>query len=84
MRRINGAVSKQAAPEEKAGREDRLFKSKIELLFEEMIDFDTFAKADYGRRSRRARRFRNPKALKFTLNDGTDRTHDLKRDSRVL
>ena len=48
---------------------------KIEPLFEEMIDFDTFAKADY-----RAVKIleceavpKSKKLLKFTLDDGTDR-----------
>ena len=48
---------------------------KIEPLFEEMIDFDTFAKADF-----RAVKIleceavpKSKKLLKFTLDDGTDR-----------
>ena len=48
---------------------------KIEPIFEEMIDFDTFAKADY-----RAVKIleceavpKSKKLLKFTLDDGTDR-----------
>ena len=48
---------------------------KIEPLFEEMIDFDTFVKADY-----RAVKIleceavpKSKKLLKFTLDDGTDR-----------
>ena len=48
---------------------------KIEPLFEEMVDFDTFAKSDF-----RAVKIetceavpKSKKLLKFTLNDGTDR-----------
>ena len=50
-------------------------KVKIEPLFEEMVDFDTFSKSDF-----RAVKIENceavpksSKLLKFTLNDGTDR-----------
>lgn len=49
-------------------------KVKIEPLFEEMVDFDTFAKSDY-----RAVKIKDcvavpksKKLLKFTLDDGTD------------
>ena len=52
---------------------------KIEPLFEEMIDFDTFAKADY-----RAVKIleceavpKSKKLLKFTLDDGTDRNRTI-------
>ena len=48
---------------------------KIEPIFEEMVDFDTFAKSDY-----RAVKIlaceavpKSKKLLKFTLDDGTDR-----------
>ena len=72
----NAAQSgRQAAPEEKPAEKIDFSKVKIELLFEEMIDFDTFAKADY-----RAVKIetceavpKSKKLLKFTLNDGTDR-----------
>ena len=48
---------------------------KIEPLFEEMIDFDTFAKADYRAVKIEACEAvpKSKKLLKFTLNDGTDR-----------
>ena len=52
-----------------------LSKVKIEPLFEEMVDFDTFAKSDF-----RAVKIESCKAvdksdklLKFTLNDGTEK-----------
>ena len=52
-----------------------LSKVKIEPLFEEMVDFDTFAKSDF-----RAVKIesceavdKSDKLLKFTLNDGTDK-----------
>ena len=52
-----------------------LSKVKIEPLFEDMVDFDTFAKSDF-----RVVKIedceevpKSKKLLKFTLNDGTDR-----------
>ena len=52
-----------------------LSKVKIEPLFEDMVDFDTFSKSDF-----RAVKIetceavpKSKKLLKFTLNDGTDR-----------
>ncbi len=50
-------------------------KVKVEPLFEEMIDFDTFAKADYRAVKVEACEAvpKSKKLLKFTLNDGTDR-----------
>ena len=48
---------------------------KIEPLFEELIDFDTFAKSDYRAVKIEACEVvpKSKKLLKFTLNDGTDR-----------
>lgn len=48
-------------------------KVKIEPLFEEMIDFDTFAKADYRAVKVKACEAvpKSKKLLKFTLDDGT-------------
>ena len=73
----NAAQSgRQAAPEEKPAEKIDFSKVKIELLFEEMIDFDTFSK---GRlqgcedRGVRGGSEESKKLLKFTLNDGTDR-----------
>ena len=48
---------------------------KTEPLFEEMVDFDTFAKADYRAVKIEACEAvpKSKKLLKFTLNDGTGR-----------
>ena len=48
---------------------------KIEPLFEEMVDFDTFAKSDFRAVKVEACETvaKSKKLLKFTLNDGTDR-----------
>ena len=48
-------------------------KVKIEPLFEEMVDFDTFAKSDYRAVKIEACEAvpKSKKLLKFTLNDGT-------------
>ena len=61
--------------EEKVAEKIDFSNVKIEPLFEEMIDFDTFAKADF-----RAVKIleceavpKSKKLLKFTLDDGTDR-----------
>ena len=69
------AVENAAVAEEKVAEKIDFSNVKIEPLFEEMIDFDTFAKADF-----RAVKIleceavpKSKKLLKFTLNDGTDR-----------
>lgn len=48
---------------------------KIEPLFEDMVDFDTFAKSDYRAVKIEACEAvpKSKKLLKFTLNDGTER-----------
>lgn len=73
------AVSRQTAgvagnTTERVQEEIDFSKVKIEPLFEEMVDFDTFAKSDY-----RAVKIKDcvavpksKKLLKFTLDDGTD------------
>ena len=70
-----------------------LSKVKVEPLFEEDVDFDTFSKSDFRVVKVEACEAvpKSKKLLKFTLNDGTDRkrtilsgTHDLKRYPRVL
>lgn len=50
-------------------------KVKIEPLFEDMVDFDTFAKSDFRVVKIEACEAvpKSNKLLKFTLNDGTDR-----------
>ena len=69
------AVENAAVAEEKVAEKIDFANVKIEPLFEEMIDFDTFAKADF-----RAVKIleceavpKSKKLLKFTLDDGTDR-----------
>ena len=50
-------------------------KVKVEPLFEEMVDFDTFSKSDFRAVKVEACEAvpKSKKLLKFTLNDGTDR-----------
>ncbi len=50
-------------------------KVKVEPLFEEMVDFDTFSKSDFRAVKIEACEAvpKSKKLLKFTLNDGTDR-----------
>ena len=72
----------QAAPavkaEEKPAEKIDFSKVKVEPLFEEMVDFDTFSKSDFRavkvKHVRQLRR--SKKLLQFTLDDGTgtDRT----------
>lgn len=52
-----------------------LSKIKIEPLFEDMVDFETFAKSDFRVVKIEACEAvaKSKKLLKFTLNDGTDR-----------
>ena len=52
-----------------------LSKVKIEPLFEEFVDFDTFAKSDFRVVKIEACEVvpKSKKLLKFTLNDGTDK-----------
>ena len=68
-------VEKTAATEEKPAEKIDFSNVKIEPLFEETVDFDTFSKSDF-----RAVKVevceavpKSKKLLKFTLNDGTDR-----------
>ena len=69
-------VEKAVAQEAKAEPEKIDFSNvKIEPLFEEMVDFDTFAKSDFRAVKIEACEAvpKSKKLLKFTLNDGTDR-----------
>ena len=75
------AVENAAVAEEKVAEKIDFSNVKIEPLFEEMIDFDTFAKADF-----RAVKIleceavpKSKKLLKFTLDDGTDRKRTILR-----
>jgi len=72
---VEKAVAAEVKTEEKPAAKIDFSNVKIEPLFEEMIDFDTFAKSDY-----RAVKIleceavpKSKKLLKFTLDDGTDR-----------
>lgn len=71
-----GAKAEKAAAAEKKTAEKVDFSNvKIEPLFEEMIDFDTFSKSDFRAVKIEACEEvpKSKKLLKFTLNDGTDR-----------
>lgn len=71
----NEAQGEKVVVEEKTAEKIDFSNVKIEPLFEEMVDFDTFSKSDF-----RAVKIedceavpKSKKLLKFTLNDGTDR-----------
>ena len=69
-------TEKTATEEVKAEPEKIDFSNvKIEPLFEEMVDFDTFSKSDFRAVKIEACEAvpKSKKLLKFTLNDGTDR-----------
>ena len=70
----NGAAAMAETPEEPAAKLD-LSKVKIEPLFEDAVDFDTFSKSDFRVVKVKACEAvpKSKKLLKFTLNDGTDR-----------
>ena len=74
-KKANKTYEAAPAAAEKVAEKVDFSNVKIEPIFEEMIDFDTFAKADY-----RAVKIleceavpKSKKLLKFTLDDGTDR-----------
>ena len=73
----------QAAPavkaEEKPAEKIDFSNVKIEPLFEENVDFDTFSKSDFRAVKIEACEAvpKSKKLLKFTLNDGTDRKRTL-------
>ena len=69
-----GEVKAEKAEEKPAEKID-FSKVKIEPLFEEMVDFDTFSKSDFRAVKVEACEAvpKSKKLLKFTLNDGTDR-----------
>ena len=68
-------AEKAAAAEEKTAEQVDFSNVKIEPLFEEMVDFDTFSKSDFRAVKIEACEAvpKSKKLLKFTLNDGTDR-----------
>mgnify|MGYP002644161658 CR=1 FL=1 len=69
------SVAAPAASVSAASAQLDLSKVKIEPLFEEFVDFDTFAKSDFRVVKIEACEAvpKSKKLLKFTLNDGTDR-----------
>ena len=71
----NAAQAGNAAAEEKPAEKIDFSNVKIEPLFEEMVDFDTFSKSDFRAVKVEACEAvpKSKKLLKFTLNDGTDR-----------
>ena len=68
-------AEKTAATVEKPAEKIDFSNVKIEPLFEEMVDFDTFSKSDFRAVKIEACEAvpKSKKLLKFTLNDGTDR-----------
>ena len=71
----NEAQVEKTAVEEKPAEKIDFSNVKIEPLFEEMVDFDTFSKSDFRAVKIEACEAvpKSKKLLKFTLNDGTDR-----------
>ena len=69
------AAAAEVKAEEKAAEKIDFSNVKIEPLFEEMVDFDTFSKSDFRVVKVEACEAvpKSKKLLKFTLNDGTDR-----------
>ena len=67
--------AKAEKAEEKPVEKIDFSKVKVEPLFEEMVDFDTFSKSDFRAVKIEACEAvpKSKKLLKFTLNDGTDR-----------
>ena len=77
MKSIGGSDSKKADKNEESAPAVKidLSKVKIEPLFEDAVDFDTFSKSDFRVVKVEACEAvpKSKKLLKFTLNDGTDR-----------
>ena len=69
------SVQAEVKTEEKAAEKIDFSNVKIEPLFEESVDFETFAKSDFRVVKIEACEAvpKSKKLLKFTLNDGTDR-----------
>ncbi len=74
-KKVEKAGKKEDKPEEKKAEKIDFSNVRIEPLFEEFVDFDTFAKSDY-----RAVKVisceavpKSKKLLKFVLDDGTDK-----------
>ena len=72
-------LGKGSGSEEKAERKLDLSKVKVEPLFEEFVDFDTFSKSDFRVVKVLACEEvpKSKKLLKFTLNDGSGQTRTI-------
>ena len=77
MKSIGGSDSKKTDKKEESAPAVKidLSKVKVEPLFEDAVDFDTFSKSDFRVVKVEACEAvpKSKKLLKFTLNDGTDR-----------
>ena len=77
MKSIGGAEGKKSDKKEESAPAVKLdlSKVKVEPLFEDAVDFDTFSKSDFRVVKVEACEAvpKSKKLLKFTLNDGTDR-----------
>ena len=77
MKSIGGAEGKKSDKKEESAPAVKLdlSKVKVEPLFEDAVDFDTFSKSDFRIVKVEACEAvpKSKKLLKFTLNDGTDR-----------
>nr|WP_207721333.1 lysine--tRNA ligase [Bittarella massiliensis (ex Durand et al. 2017)] len=77
MKSIGGEKKTAAAPSAAAASAEKIDFSqvKVEPIFEEMVDFETFSKSDFRAVKIEACEAvpKSKKLLKFTLNDGTDR-----------
>lgn len=77
MKSIGGAEGKKTDKKEESEPAVKidLSKVKVEPLFEDVVDFDTFSKSDFRVVKVEACEAvpKSKKLLKFTLNDGTDR-----------
>ena len=77
MKSIGGAEGKKSDKKEESEPAVKidLSKVKVEPLFEDAVDFDTFSKSDFRVVKVEACEAvpKSKKLLKFTLNDGTDR-----------
>lgn len=73
--KIEGAVAAEIKTEEKPAEKIDFSNVKIEPLFEEAVDFETFSKSDFRAVKIEACEAvpKSKKLLKFILNDGTDR-----------
>ncbi|ERI97263.1 MULTISPECIES: lysine--tRNA ligase [Eubacteriales] len=77
MKSIGGEKKAAAAPSAAAAPAEKIDFSqvKVEPIFEELVDFETFSKSDFRAVKIEACEAvpKSKKLLKFTLNDGTDR-----------